>query len=241
MKISKSCNLIMGNLFFYDFRSCYYNILKNIGWDLSNIEENNKELRNIQLGLLQKDNPKLGRFLNDTASNLVSYYITINNLSEEDIIIIQKDGIITSKKLDKIDVSQPIELRGIISKLILSPDRKKFISIYDSGDIDIKGVSNKTEDTTFYNLFKSLDYSNKKNLIKGIESIRQNILDSKNIYWFIKKTEDDMYMVPIIGEGDLKISKSSLLTIDLNEVDKNIVWESLVWPFCRSILIHCHG
>lgn len=241
MNISKTCNLILSDLFLYDFRSCFYNILENIGWNLSKIEYNNKIKRNIQLGYLQKNNPSLGKFLSETSKNLIHHYIKINNLDKKDIIIIQKDGMIITKKLSIFDDTQPIELRGIISKLIISSDRKKTLAIFDDGSVEVKGISNKTVDVSFYNAFKNLDFSRKKSLIKALEHLRQSIMNSNRILWFARKTKENMYTIPIIGEGNLKISPSAINNIDPSEIDKSQIWDELIWPFCRTILIHYHS
>jgi len=241
MLISKNCNLVLGDLYFYDFRSCYYTVLENIGWDLSKIETRDKLKRNIQIGYLQKNNPLLGKFLNETARNLISHYIKVNNLKEDDIIITQKDGMIISKKLNIFDDTQPLDLRGIISKLIITTDRKRFLSIFDDGVVEVKGLPNKPIDISFYDKFRSLDFSRKKTLIKGIEYIRQTILNSDRVQWFARKTDDGIYLIPIMGEGDLKINPSGINGIDPSEIDREKIWEELVWPFSRSILIHCQN
>ncbi len=241
MDINKNCNLILDNLYFYDFRACYWNILKNIGYDLKDIEYENKEHRNIKLGLIQKNNPEISSFLINSSNNLVNHYIENNNICLDDIIIKQRDGFIITKKLSMLNDTQELELRGLISKLIITIDRKKFMSIYHNGHIEIKGISNKTSNLEFYNMFKFLDYSNRKNLIKGLSNIRKNILQSNNRTWFSYDSDNNMINVPIIGEGMLNISKSILNNIDINEIDKTYVWNDLVWPFIQSFLVHYHS
>ena len=80
MEISKNSSLVLSTLFSYDFSACAYNILKSIGWDLSNIDFDDKKKRNIQIGLLQKDNPRLAKFLLNSINNLVNHYFIINDI-----------------------------------------------------------------------------------------------------------------------------------------------------------------
>jgi hypothetical protein len=237
MDISKSCDLVLSDLFLYDFQSCYYNILESIGWDLEGIEKDDKLKRNIQLGLLQKDNPQLSKFLIDSAESLINYYLRTNNILEEQVILRQRDGVILTKKLEILDQTMPISLRSIISKMIITLDRNKYLAIHSNGQIEVKGISNKTIDTSFYNMFKNLDFSNRKQLFLGLEKIRQNILKSENLLWFTEE-KDDLYLLRIIGEGIVKLNKSSLKIIDIKDIDKNYLWTNLIWPFAESCIIH---
>ena len=75
-----SDNFVLTNLFQYDFSACGYNILKNSGFDISNIEYFDKKKRNIQIGLLQRDNPSLAGFLASSIENLIDFYLKENNI-----------------------------------------------------------------------------------------------------------------------------------------------------------------
>lgn len=240
MIISKECPLVLSSVFSYDFSACAYNVLKSIGWDLSKIDYDNKEKRNIQIGLLQKENPRLAKFLLDSINNLVNHYFAINKITNGDLIIRARDGFIIKKKMGILDRTMPIDLRSIISKMIISTDRNKYLAIHTNGDVEVKGIRNKTVDTSFYNLFRNLEFSTKRSLLYGLEIMRQSILNSENVLWFSTMDEDG-YNVPIIGSGILKLKRSSLHLVDPNEIDKWFLWEEYIWPFARSILIHCNA
>ena len=239
MVISNSCNYIIGYLFSFDFSSCSYNILKSIGWDLSNIDSDNKNKRNVQIGLLQRENPRLTEFILNSIDGLVDHYFYINNIKDENIIVRARDGFIITKNLTIIDSSMPIDLRGTFSKMIISYDRTKYLAIHTNGKVEVKGIKNKTFDSSFYILFRNLDFSTKKGLLVGVERIRQAILKSNKIEWFVREDEKNSFLVPIIGSGLLKLNKSSLKLVDCDEIDKYFLWEQYIWPFARSILIHC--
>ena len=238
MEISKNSSLVLSTLFSYDFSACAYNILKSIGWDLSNIDFDDKKKRNIQIGLLQKDNPRLAKFLLNSINNLVNHYFIINDITQDNLVVRARDGFIINKKMENLDQTMPIDLRSIISKIIISTDRKKYLAIHTNGNVEVKGIKNKTADVSFYNLFRNLNFATKKSLVVGLESMRQTVLSSDNILWF-STTDGYDYNVPIIGSGILKLNRASLQLIDPDELDKHFLWEEYIWPFARSILIHC--
>jgi hypothetical protein len=213
-------------------------MLKSIGWDMSNIEYNNKEVRNIQIGLLQRDNPKLSKFIMDNTRQLIDFYIEENKLENIDVVIRQRDGIITKKKLSVTNITMPIELRGIISHLIISMTRKEWLIIYNDGKIDVKGIKDKPVDISFYELFSHIDFLSQKNVITSIDNIRTQILTSKNIWWFTKKDGDE-FVVPFFREGIMRFPRSTVLSVDIGDVEKLFIWEEYVWPFAQSLLIEC--
>lgn len=231
-------NLIISDVYEYDIVACHYYLLKNIGWDLSSIPFENKIERNIQIGLLQKDNPKLARYLLENTEGIIQYYIEQNNLTSNDIILRVRDGIYTTVLLRDNTSSLNLELRGMISKMIMTLDRKKYMMIKSSGEVSVKGIPNKPIDNSFYDLFRNLNFSNKTSLVRGIENLRQFIFKSKNVKWFVFKSEDS-YIVPIIGVGEIKVLKSGLENIDVDEINKKVIWEEYVWPFIQPILIYC--
>ena len=101
MQISKNCNFVLKDLFSYDFQACNYYLLKNIGWDLSEIPFEDKAQRNIQIGYLQRNNPKLARYLYDSTISLIDMYLSENKVDEQQVIVRARDGVITSKKFPR--------------------------------------------------------------------------------------------------------------------------------------------
>jgi len=229
--------LVLSNVFEYDFSSCFYSILENTGMNMNSIPFDNKLQRNIRIGLLQKNNPRLAVYLNETTKQLIDLYLRENDISEEDIIIRLKDGFVSRKKLKTLNLSMTLGFKGVISKFIYTVDRNAWMHIYPDGNVVVKGISNKPEDSSFYQLFSNLDFGNRKRLISGLDAIRKSIIDSDNILWFGWK-EDDLLIIPIKSLGKVKFRKSIWKTLDSNDIDKNHIWEDYVWPFCRSILIH---
>jgi len=239
MIISKKCNLILSSLFDYDISKCSYSILESIGWNINNINRDNKKIRNIEIGLLMRDNPKLSEFLLSQTEKIIDNYISLNKIGNDDIIIRAKDGFISKKPLTITDNTLKLESRGIVSKLIINQERNKYLAIYSNGQVVVKGI-NKTLDTSFFDLFKNLEFGSKKNLMIGLENIRKIILDSDNVKWFIRKDQDEIY-IPILNQGFVKLNSSLISLIDTDEIDKIFVWEEFIWPFIKSILIHYYA
>ena len=236
--VNQNVPLVLSGLYEYDFASCAYNILRNIGWDLNKVDPSDKEQRNIAIGYIQKANPDIGQYIQLTISNLVDFYIEQNALEPNEIILRQKDSITTTKSLKIVDRSMEFEFRGIISKLIISTDRKKWLIIYSDGRVVTKGMTKNLYDDSFYIMFRNIDFANRCELINNLEKMRRHILQSDKISWFVM-IEDDAFVVPIIGEGFLRFRKSSLRALTSEDIDKTYLWEEYIWPFVQSIIVHC--
>ena len=231
-------SFVYSDLFEYDFSACAYNILKNSGYDVSKINYFDKRIRNIQIGLLQRDNPYISGFISSSIENLVNFYLKENKILDEDIVLRQKDGLTLLKPMKNIDITMPMSFIGNISKLIFSVDRNKWLIIYSNGKVVPKGFSSLPIDYSFFNFFKNLDYSNCRTLSRGMELIRKNIHASENKDWFCIEDEDQV-LVPMKNLGLVKFRKSVVYDIDINDVDKRFTWEDCIWPICRSLLVYC--
>lgn len=235
--INKNIEPIQHNLFEYDFRSCFYNILKNIGYNVSSINKNDKTQRNIQIGLLMKSNPTINVMLTKQIKNILELYIKENNLKEEEIIWRQKDGLITKRSLNNTTLTIEFELRNTVSHLISSLNRDKVLIIYNNNEIGIKGIRNKPIDLSFFNLFLNLDFSNKKNILFGCEQIRQKFLESNNINWFVRKDKENNLNIQLKDGFVIKVNKSMLSSINIEDIDKNVIYENYIYPFFQTFLV----
>ena len=146
MNINKNCRLFLNNVYSYDVRSCHYNILKSLNLDISNIDKENKLTRNIQIGKLMGENPKLTTIIRSTVTSLIDEYILRNKISNDNIIVRQYDGFMTTKPLSiTTDQYLPIELQTIFAVFIISLDRTKFIAT-DGNKISLKGIAYRYEE-----------------------------------------------------------------------------------------------
>ena len=234
MNINLETPLVLSSLYEYDFSSCYYTILKNVHFDLSKINPENKQKRNIALGILQKNNPMISNFLLENTNLLIDLYLSENNISPEEVIIRQRDGVILSKPMTKLNITMPIDFRGDILKLIFSVKRNSFLFLNSKGKVIVKGIK-KPANSDFYNSFKNLDFCNKSNMINGLERIRLNIMSSLNILQFAFEDGDEL-LLPI-SNGSMKVKKSLLSSMSINNINRTYTWETCVWPFAESLMV----
>ena len=103
MNINESCKLFLRDIYLYDIQACHFQILKKLNINISHIDPNDKEKRNIQIGLLQKNNPNLVSVLRKMTESTIDEYIKENNLDPENIICRQYDGLLVNKKLQITD------------------------------------------------------------------------------------------------------------------------------------------
>lgn len=235
--LNKDLDPIQENLFEYDFRACSYNILKNIGYDISKINFDDKIQRNIQIGLLQRENPAIKTFINSQMKSLIELYIRENKLNPEEIVWRQKDGFIITRVLEIDNITVELTFRDYVSKLISSMKRDKVLIIYGNNKIDIKGFSNKPIDLSFFDLFLKIDFSNKKKILYGCDYIRELFFKSDNIKWFTRESKEKELTIPLKGDILLNVNKSMLSSIDPNDVDKKVIFEMYIYPFFQTLLI----
>ena len=237
--INKTCPLVLSDLYEYDFSACAYRILQSIGWDLSGVPFEDKEKRNIQIGYIQRDNPRVSAYLQLSIQKLVDHYLRENHVVDEELILRQKDGMTVKRRLEKTNTSMPIELRGVISKLIIDVSRKRWLILYMDGRVVAKGVPKKTKNMAFFENFRNLDFSSKKNLISGLELMRQRILSSSEVSWFLQEDEDGSLVVPLKNVGYIRINESAVSSISPKDIERSFLWDEFLWPFVETILVHC--
>ena len=239
MYISDKCPLVLSDLYSYDIVSCYYSILDNINSSVvDNIDPEDKKLRNVIIGKSQSENSCLSSLLSYTTESVIDFIIQKNNITNKDIIIRQKDGIILKNRLSKIDYCLELKFHGIISKLVITINRDKFLYIMND-NVYVKGVRDKPLDCSFYNLFSNIDISTKNNTVKSLSVIRESVYNANNILWFSLPCDDNKYIeIPMKKFGIIKIPLSSISLIDVKDVEKTFLWNDYVWPFCQSILIN---
>ena len=75
MELNSNLPLIMRDLRVYDIEACHYTILKNKGYDLSHIDPEDKLGRNIMIGQMMRDNPRITSLLRTTTESIINDYI----------------------------------------------------------------------------------------------------------------------------------------------------------------------
>jgi len=216
MNINLNCPLFLKDLYSYDIKSCYYEIANQAYYDLNGIDKHNKSERNIELGKLQITNPNLQKYLQETADSIIDYYIFNNNLIEENIIVRQRDGFIITKLLKDNDSIMKLDFREHISFMLITLDRRKYITVSEQNGVTVKGVPNNyTGIMKVYDKFKNLNMYNKKGLFKQLSKLKQYIFECDDIDVFtIDKNDKKLLLIKKYGVIEIKKGVYSTKSID---------------------------
>lgn len=235
--INKKCDLFLRDLYSYDISACHYTILRKFGFDLSQIEKEDKEKRNIQIGKLMAENPRMTSLLRTSTESTINEYLARNNVSEEELIVRQYDGIITTKRLKNTNDTLPLELKELLNVLILSSDRSKFIATEGRRPI-IKGMSNRYQmiDNIIFRLLK-INFSSKEMVFKSLESIKQEILKSEDPTLYCIPSGEDKFTIMLKGYGQTVITKTLTRILDTSDIDREWYFNHYIRPFTESITI----
>jgi hypothetical protein len=238
MNINKNCRLFLSQVYSYDISSCHYNILKSLNINISNIEKENKLARNIQIGKMMKDNPKLSSILRSTTDSLIDQYILRNKISNDNIIVRQYDGFMATKPLVvTTDQYLPIELKTIFSVFIISLDRTKFIAT-DGNIISIKGISYRyNEMDEIYKKILFINFANKQSIFTSLQNIKNEILNSLNGKLYSIPIGENKYNIFLKQYGQFEISETLINILETNDVDKQRYFDYYIQPFFDSIAI----
>jgi hypothetical protein len=182
MELNVNLNLILKDVFLYDIEACHYTILKNLGYDMSGINYEDKFERNKQIGQMMKDNPRLTSLLRNKTESTINEYILKNNVLKDEIVIRQYDGIIITRGLRERNINEiPLEMRKHFEIFIMSFDRTKYIALDSKGKITIKGVPFRyPEMDTIYEKVCKINFSNKSAIFKSLQKIKDHILSSSD-------------------------------------------------------------
>jgi hypothetical protein len=238
MNINKNCRLFLRDVYSYDISACHYNVLKSINYDISKIDKEDKLKRNIQIGLLMRDNPKLTSIIRTTTESLINEYILRNKISDRDIVIRQYDGFITTKLL-KGDLAQyiPIELRSIFISFIISVDRTKFIAT-DGNQTTIKGISYRYDEMDkIYKKILSINFANKNSIFVSLQNIKNEILKSTDPLLYCIPSSEKKFNIFLKQYGKFEISDSMTRILDTDDIDKEKYFDFYIRPFFESIVI----
>lgn len=238
MDINNTCKLFLKDVYLYDISSCHYTILDQLGFDLSEIDKDDKLKRNSQIGLLMKNNPRLTTTLRTTTISIINEYIKRNNIKPEELILNAYDGIIVTRRLtETTDSYIPIELRDYYEYMLIGFSRQKYLAkTYDK--VEIKGVSHRySEMDSMFKKLLSLNFANKTSLFKGLQRIKDEIFTSTNVRLYCIPTSNGKYSIFLKGYGETHISKSMIKILDTTDIDREIYFDIYLREFCESIVL----
>ena len=99
MEINQTCRLFLTNVYSYDISKAHLAIMDKLGLETGDLGKLPKKERNIRIGLLMKDNPRLTSTIRSFVIRLIDLYILRNEVKEEDIITRQYDGFLSMRSL----------------------------------------------------------------------------------------------------------------------------------------------
>jgi len=239
MKINERCPLIMRDVYLYDIAACHYSILEKMGFDLTNIDKNDKTKRNIQIGKMMQDNSRLTSLLRTTTQSIVDNHINVNKIKEEEIIIRQYDGIIVTRPLLQIpNHSIPLEFRSHFLNFISSIDRTSYLAT-DGNETTIKGVPYRYEkiDNFLIKVSKIEFIRGKETIFRRMQYIKNDFLTSKDVSLFCVPVGDNSFKVYLKGYGELEITQQTISIMDVDDIDKLRYFDFYLKPFTSSITI----
>ena len=235
--INQNCPLILRDLYFYDIQSAYPSILGQQFYNFKDIDLDNKEERSIFLGKQQIGNANLSEFLIESVDNIVKYYLLENNISQEEIIVTQRDGFIIKRMLDNNDNFIEMKFREFIDYVIISVDRKKFLYVADD-KVTVKGVPHYYSALDkIYQMFNNLNFYDKKVLFGQLDNIKQTVLNSQDKMLFMIP-KDETHFIVSTYTGDLIIKDPDMISI--SKIHKLRYYNHFFKDFLSAIYLECY-
>lgn len=226
--------------YYYDISACHYNILKNLNYDISDLDINDKLKRNILIGKKMRDDKNLSILLREITTSLIEEYKNINNLKNEDILLTQYDGFISLKKISETHLTLDISLQNVFDVLIISNDRKKYIAIDKyKNEILIKGISNNyIHLKKYYEKILNINYSRKDTIFKSLEKIKDEFLFYENDIEYFSIPTDNFRSILFLKDeiNKIEINNNSLFMMDIDDIDKNKYFINYFLDFYKSII-----
>lgn len=238
MKINPNLNLIMRDLYLYDIEACHYNIMKQLGLDISELNENEKTERNIKIGQMMRKNPRLTSVLRNTTSSIIDEYIRRNKILDDEIVIRQYDGMILTRGLSETHVGNiPLNRRKFYQIFIASIDRSKYISLDSTGKVSIKGVPYRYHHIdSIYEKICKLNFAKKGAIFRGLQAIKDSFLNSTDSKLFGVPLKNGKFNVFLHRYGEMQVSEQTLKIMDTDDIDKQRYFDFYIIPFTKSIV-----
>lgn len=241
MKFNSECKLFLSEVYDYDIPSCHYQILKNIGYDMSNIPKDDKKIRNIKIGMLMKNDPALTKLLRSTTIDTIKEYMKINEIKKSDILLNQYDGVLLKVPLtytEELDLH--LSLKNYYAQFLISFQRNSFMALTENDSVIIKGVPNLYEKMEeFMKQIMHINFTNIKSMSLSLKTLKESFY-SHGINLFAIPNNKDLYNILLKDIGNVEIGKS---TIKLNMIDNTLImiddyFKSYIEPFFKSLVYH---
>ena len=238
MKINPNLILVLKDLYLYDIEACHYNIVKKMGLDISNLDENDKLGRNIEIGKMMRKNPRLTSVIRNTTRSIIDEYIRRNDIKDDEIVIRQYDGMILTRGLQETNVGQlPLNRRRFYQVFIASIDRSKYISLDSVEKTSIKGIPFRYPhiDAVYQKICK-LNFGKKGAIFRGLQNIKDSFLNSNDSKLFGVPLKNGKFNVFLTRYGEMQVSEQTLKIMDTDDIDKKRYFDFYIVPFTKSIV-----
>lgn len=239
MKINNNSKLVLRDVYLYDIESCHYTIMKKMNLDVSQITKENKLERNTQIGKMMRNNPRLTSLLRSSTRTIIDDYLRANNLTDEDLLLRQYDGFLTTKTLRITDLNGiPFNVRKHFHIFISSIDKKYYVAIDGSMETTIKGVPFRYDEMDkIYEDICRINYANKESIFRNLQKIKDEIMTTKNTKLFGIPLKNNKFSIFLKGYGQLEVSKGTLKIMDPDDIDRNKYFDFYIAPFTKSIVV----
>jgi len=225
------------DVYSYDISACHYRILESMGFNVSSLDKNNKEKRNIAIGKIMGENQVISSMLRNTTESLISEYIKRNGLVEDDILIRQYDGFLTKKLLYETDNYLPLQLKETFQKMIVSINKDKYIAT-NGQSIVVKGVANNYLGIeNFFTQLLKINFVSKNEIFNCLKKIKDSFDDCKDVNTFSIPYDEAFNSVIFKTYGQIKISKQVSKLIEHNDIDKQEYYNIYLKDFVQGIII----
>lgn len=239
MKVNNNVKLFLRDVYLYDIEACHYTILQKIGYNMDEIDREDKLKRNIQIGMLMRKNPQLTNLLRSTTKSVIDEYISANFLKEDEIILRQYDGLIITRPLKVTNTGQiRLDARKHFEIFIISFDRTMYIALDSSKEITIKGMSFRYPAMNrMLGKICKIRYSSKVEVFTKLQQIKNEILTSTDAELFAIPVSEESCHIFFKDYGELEIKKSMLNVLDTEDIDREKYFRFYLEPFTKTIAL----
>lgn len=239
MKLNENLRLVLHDVYLYDIEACHFTILTKMGYELSGIDKDNKLERNIKIGQIMRDNPRITSLLRTTTESVINDYITKNNITEDDIVIRQYDGLILTKRLYYTNIKHiPLNIRKFFQVFIMSIDRTMYIALDGNFEVTIKGIPHRYSsiDELYKELCLIVFIGKRTPIFKRLQKLKDDIFNSTDKRLFKIPVNNNKYKIFLKGYGEIEVSDSTIKIMDIDDIDKEQYYKLYLEPFVKSIV-----
>lgn len=209
-----------------------------MSYDLKNVNLEDKAERSKFIGKQQINNTNLSAFLIQATENLIETYLRRNHVKDEDIIITQRDGLISRTMLEDTDKFLELKFRGFVEFMVLSFDRMSYLACID-GKIEVKGVRDYYDALdVIYQKFSKLGFYDKTSLFKQFQMIKDSVFTHDDISLFLIPRTNNKHVVVTYKDGPIEIGNTNM--VDLSDIDRNRYFNHYFKPFLDSLYLECY-